>query len=423
MEKKNNRQILIKVCCVIASFCLWLYISNWENPISTYTLKNVSVELINSDSLSQSNLTLAPNQKFSVPITIRGTNLEVMKSKASDFTIVADMSVYAVKQGENRIPVNIVHYPDNVNIQNSNNMWIDVEIDKLSEKTVPVKVKLQGKPKYGYYYLEPTSSQGEVAISGPSKSVDLVSNVIANANIDSLNANLDAEEVLEAVDKSGKSVPNIIIKPQKIQVTVPIKKNETVGTNAVTGGNQTTTADIKSKTVSINVLTSGKQSTGVDIKSIASVDQSIQITGTSNEVDGLTSINTEPIDLSSITGAKTMSVKLALPSGVTTINGTTTVNVKINVDTIIQKTFSANISLANLPDGFTSTLDNNAVNVIVSGDSTIINAIKSGDISGTIDATSFKEGLNNAQPVLSLPQGVKNMGATPNSINVTLTKK
>jgi YbbR domain-containing protein len=118
-----------------------------------------------------------------------------------------------------------------------------------------------------------------------------------------------------------------------------------------------------------------------------------------------------------------MSVKLNLPSGVTIANGSNTVTVKITVDTIIQKTFSVNVNLIKVPDGFNSTLDNDAVNVTVSGDSTTVNAINNGDINATIDGTSFKEGANNAQPVINLPQGVKSVGVDPSTINVTLTKK
>lgn len=363
MEKKNNGKTLIKVCCVIVSFCLWLYISNYENPISTYTIKNVSVELINSDTLAQSNFTLTPNQKFSVPITIRGTDVEVNKARASDFKIVADMSTYAVKEGENKIPVQIVHYPPNVNIENNTNMWVDVVIDKTKEKNVSVIVKASGKPKHGYYSLEPTFSQSEVTVSGPSKLVDLVSGVSATADVDNLNKDLTTEEALEAVDKTGKTVSDITIKPAKIQVTVPIKKNESSTTNVAPEEKQSN----KTNSTNINGVTPGNQQNVVN-----------------------------------------------------NVNGNNT-----NTDSIIEKTFSANISVINVPDGFNSTLDATvAVKVTVSGKSTVINAIKDGDIKGTIDGTSFKEGVNVGQPeVVNLPQGAQSVAIAPTTINVTLTKK
>jgi YbbR domain-containing protein len=402
VEKKNNRQILIKLCCVIASFCLWLYISNVENPISTYVIKNVPVQLINVDALNESKLTVCPNQNFSVSISVRGTSLEVMKAKPSDFKIVADMSEYAVKEGENRIPVEMVHCPNNINIENSNNLWVDVQIDKLYQKNVPIKVKVQGKTKEGYYYLDPNLSETEAIISGPSKYASIVTNVVANVNVENLSKDLDVDSQLEAVDENGKIVDNVSIKPQKVEVTVPINR---------------------SKTVSINVVTVGKQQSGIDIKAIYSVEQSVDIIGNYNKVKNISSINTKPIDVSSISGSNTLSVKLDLPEGISTVSGKNSVNVKINVDTIIQKTFATNINVINLPQGFNCSLDNNSVNVTVSGDSSVINTINSADVKATIDASSFKEGVNSINPVIVVPQGTTNVGVTPSTINATLTKQ
>ncbi|SMC27079.1 YbbR domain-containing protein [Clostridium acidisoli DSM 12555] len=402
MEKKNNRQILIRICCIIASFCLWLYISNVENPISTYVIRNVPVKLINVDALDQSKLTVLPNQKFSVSINVRGTSLELMKIKASDFKIVADMSQYAVKEGENRIPVQIVHYPSNVNIENSSNMWTDVEIDKLYEKNVPIKVKVEGKTRAGYYYLEPALSQADATISGASKYASMISNVVANVNVENLNKDLEIEPKLQAVDKNGKIIDNISIKPQKITVTVPIKKSKSVG---------------------INVVTQGKPPSGIDIKTITSVDEGVDIIGDYDKVKDISTINTKPIDLGSISKSNIISVKLDLPEGISTLSGKNSVDVKIDVDEVIQKTVAANVNIINLPQGFTSAQDNNSVNVTLSGDATIINTINAADVKAVVDASSFKEGVNSGKISVTLPSGVTSTGNSPDTINVTLTKK
>ncbi|EKX80053.1 hypothetical protein CFSAN001628_009408 [Clostridium botulinum CFSAN001628] len=32
-KKSKTKNIIVKICCIIASFALWLYIFNIENPI------------------------------------------------------------------------------------------------------------------------------------------------------------------------------------------------------------------------------------------------------------------------------------------------------------------------------------------------------------------------------------------------------
>lgn len=401
MEKKNKGKFLIKVCCVIASFCLWLYITNVENPISTHVIRNVPVTLTNLDSLAASKLTVIPNQTFSVSISVRGTALEVMKAKASDFKIVADMSEYALKDGDNRIPVEIQNSPSNVNIENNNNLWIDVQIDKLYQKDFPIKVKVQGKPKTGYYYIDPDLSESEATVSGAYRYVSNVSGLVAVVNVENLNKDISSKAQLEAVDKNGKVVNNVSINPEKINVTVPIKKSKTVG---------------------INVVTTGKQQNSVDVKGITAVESSVDIIGDYDIVKNISTINTKPIDLSSITGSNTISVKLDLPSGVSTLNGKDSVDVKVSTDSIIQKVFSTSINVTNLPSGYSSSLSANTVNITLSGDSTVINALNNSDIKATIDATNFKEGVNNGTINVVAPQGTTQSSIQQAAVNVTLVK-
>jgi YbbR domain-containing protein len=402
VEKKTKQQIIIKICCVIAAFCLWLYISNWENPIKTYKLKSVSVELINTDALAQSKLTLSPDQNFNVSLTLRGTDLEVMRARPEDFKIVADMSEYAVKKGDNRIPVQIVHYPNNINIENNNAMWVDVNLDDLHQKTVSVKAKIEGSPKEGYYSSEAVISPSDAIVSGPGKFVNMVKNVIINANVANFNKDVDLSVPLQAVDGAGKIVANVKVQPQNVNVTIPIKK---------------------AKSVSINIKTTGQATNGVNIKSLTPVQSTIDVIGDNDSLNKVSSIDTVPIDLSKITENKTINVRLSLPNGISTLSGDNYINVKATVEGIIQKTFSSNINFINVPSGFNASLDNDKENITVSGDESVINSIKDGDIKCNVDCTSLQEGTHNVQVSVALPQGVTNIASDPSTVKVTIVKK
>ncbi|AJA49667.1 hypothetical protein CPAST_c36110 [Clostridium pasteurianum DSM 525 = ATCC 6013] len=402
MEKKTKQQIVIKICCVIAAFCLWLYISNWENPIKTYRLRNVSVELINTDILTQSRLTLSQGQNFNVTLTLRGTDLEVMRARPDDFKIVADMSEYAVKKGENRIPVQIIHYPSNINIENTNTMWVNVNLDDLHQKTVPIKAKIEGSPKEGYYSSEAVISPGDAIVSGPDKLVNTVKNVIVDANISDLDKDVDLSVPLEAVDDSGKIVNGVKVQPQNASVTIPIKKAKSVG---------------------VNIKTTGQPISGIDIKEINPVYPTIDIIGDSDNLSKVSAIDTVPIDLSKVTENKTIKVKLNLPSGINTVNGDESIDVKTNVEGIIQKIFTVNINLINVPQQFNASLEQKSTDITVSGDKSIVNSIKDGDIKANVDCSSLQEGIHNLQISVALPKGVANISDSPSNVNVTVSKK
>lgn len=119
MDQKSSkkRQIIIQLICLVLSFGLWLYISNVENPVTTYSLDKVPVELINETALNNSGLTLSPNQNVYVDLKLEGPRSELYSIKRDQFKVTVDLGDYVLKKGENSVPVEIVDYPDNINIK------------------------------------------------------------------------------------------------------------------------------------------------------------------------------------------------------------------------------------------------------------------------------------------------------------------
>ena len=95
MDKERKEQLIIKICCVIAAFALWLFITGTENPLTSYKLQNVPVKLLNTDVLTRANLVLVPGQDLTTSLNIKGANTSILLAKkAEDFTVVADLSAY-----------------------------------------------------------------------------------------------------------------------------------------------------------------------------------------------------------------------------------------------------------------------------------------------------------------------------------------
>ena len=149
---------MLRIICVLLSFGLWLYISNVENPLRTYELKNIPVELINEDSLTNSKFAIVNKQQFTVDLKLEGPSSEVVKVKKEDFKIIADMSTYALKNGENTIPVQIINYPENINIKNNGFLGIKVNLEELVQKEFTIKSKVKVTYKEHIYEKEQTIS-------------------------------------------------------------------------------------------------------------------------------------------------------------------------------------------------------------------------------------------------------------------------
>lgn len=414
MEKNRQKQTIIKVFCLLASFCLWLYITNYENPVKTYRLKNVTVKLTNQDYLKQNNFVLLPNQSFSVTLTLKGNSAELYRVRADDFKLVADLSSYALKKGINRIPVRIERSPDNINVIQTEGLWVDVSIDEYSQKTVPVKTNIEGKPSTGSYTYEPSVSLQSVTVSGPAKSIKLVNHVEVNVNVKNLSSDADLKVPAEPVDAKGNLVSGVKVEPNLIEVTVPIKK---------------------AKSVPINIRTTGKIPQGLSLKSVDAQQDSVDIIGTKSELQKVNSIDTEAIDLSKISGDTEVKVKLIKPSNISFVeNEDGKVNVKIttqsipnsntnnnsnnNANNTVNQNLNVSIAYKNLATGLKAELSSSTASVTVLGNSSISNS----DIKAEIDLNGLTEGTYTLPVNLSFPSNVKKISQNPDKITVIISK-
>ena len=136
MDKKSNKKIIVQLVCVILSFALWLYINNVENPVKESTIKNVPVEFVNVESLTNSNLSLVDDEEYTVDVNISGPSNQIYTITKDDFKLKVDLSQYALKQGENTIPVEVVDYPEGINIKNTKSLAVKVKIEACVEKEI-----------------------------------------------------------------------------------------------------------------------------------------------------------------------------------------------------------------------------------------------------------------------------------------------
>ena len=124
MDKKSNKKIIVQFVCFILSFALWLYINNVENPVKDSTIGSVPVEIVNSESLKNSNLSLLEEEEYTVDVNISGPSNQIYTISKEDFKLKVDLSKYALKQGENIIPVEVVDYPEGINIKNTKSIAV-----------------------------------------------------------------------------------------------------------------------------------------------------------------------------------------------------------------------------------------------------------------------------------------------------------
>ena len=413
----KEKNLMVKLVCLLLSFGLWIYISNIENPIKQYTITNIPVQIVNLDVLKEDNLTLAPDQNFTISLTIQGTSTNIYSINKSQFTAVANLSNYTLKSGDNSIPVEITNSPNNVNIKNNGVLRINIKLENITEKTMPVKSELNVTTSNSTYVKNISFSTNQITVSGPEETVNEVSKIVVRGNVTANNSTTTASFPVVAVDSSGNVVNDVVLSTNNVQTTITVEKG---------------------KLVPIKVQTTGELRAGLTLENIIANPNTIKILGSESVLDSTDEILSEPINLNSITGNETIITNLIVPRNITLLPNENEINVDVKVsgadennsenvvngNTETTKTFEIPITIEGNLSGYTANLSSNTVTVVLKGTKKELDNLQASNLSCKVDISKLtKEGgvvsptvdINNENNVLVDSQN-------PQTVDVTFTK-
>lgn len=376
MGKGNkNKSLVAKLICLLLSFGLWLYISNVENPVRTYELKGVPVELINKESISKSNLAIVGEESFTVDLTLEGATSEITKAKKDSFKLTADMSSYALKNGENIIPIQIVSYPQNINIKNNGFLGIKIKLETLITKDVSLKSQVNITYKENIYKKDLTVSPQKATISGPESQVNKVDRGILVGSIENLEKDINKKFPIKFITKDNKEVKGITSNANEAELNIKINNG---------------------KTVPINIKTIGNSNEGISIESMVVEPKSVHIIGEDKILNSINSIDTQEINISNITADAEVNTNLNLPEGVTIQENSQNVKVKFAVKKAqeVTKNISCAVEYTNLNPNLIIDSSKSTANVSISGLESVINSITETELKATVDLSNISEAGN-----------------------------
>ena len=393
MDKGKRKKIIPQILCILLSLGLWLYISNVENPVRTYELKNIPVELVNLAGLKQSEFAIVNDKQFSVDLKLEGPSNEVLKVKKDDFKVIADMSTYALKEGENSIPVQILGYPENVSIKNNGFIGIKVILEKYITKEFEIKSNVNLSYGELVYEKDKSINPKVVTISGGESKVNEVKSAILVGDEKNIISDMKKTYNINFVDDKGEEVKNIDSNITSAELSVSVSQG---------------------KSVSINPQTSGELPEGYILKDIYVNDGKINITGEDSILESIKQIYTQKIDISNFTDDKTINVKLDIPHGIILKGHTDVAEVQIDIEKEepISKELICNVKYYNLPEEFMAEDTTNSVKVKIHGLKKYIDPVNEENIEVKMDLAEIKnEGSFSYVPEVSVPN--------PDKITVT----
>lgn len=399
---KNKQKVIVQLVCILLSLCLWIYVTNIENPIKSYELKNVPVEILNSNSLQDSGLALVPNQNFYVNLKIEGNTQDLFNVDKDSFKIIVDLSEYVLKKGENKVAVNIKESPSSITIKNSNGLTISVNTEEYATNEVPVKSEINITSKSSYYVATPVFSPKTVVVSGPKSLVKKVTKVVAQGEESNASKTIVKDFIISPVDENDNEVIGVKLSEKWVEGTIEINEG---------------------KVVPIKINTTGTLKDGLTLKSISGNITEVGIKGPEDVLRNISEIGTEEINLSEIKDSTNIEIALGIPDKISIYNGKSSINVNISIDKAKTKDFTIAYSIVGAADGLTITPDSNKVTITVSANSDVLDSLTEENFNAQLDVSQYTEaGEYNKAPEVTIVNADNITINNVSEVKLTVTK-
>lgn len=396
---KRNKIISLLLSAVIA-ISLWVYVVTTVTPEDSQWIRNIPVTFTNEDGLfSDRNLTLTKGRNATVDLKVYGKRQDLLKLNNSNITITVDLSDVL---GPGSWPLRYtVEMPETVSdndisIESRSTYEIDVQVDLLSVKEVPVQAVFQGSVADGYVQDSIELEYDTLEISGPQDQVSKVDHAEVVLERTNLSKTVSDSLAYTLVDADGGEVVSdeIHCNVDKIGVmmTVSMVKELPLTVQFIDGGGATEE----------HVVSSIEPST-------------ITVKGSAEDLEGLNSLNIGNIDLSTIptNTSYTGNFSIVLPDNMTNLTGEEMAKVTVELKNLKEKTFRVtNLELANTPSNLKATLGTVSLQIKLRGPSDVIDTITASNIRAVADLSSV--GTSTGQfsvPVDVYVDGFSDVGA------------
>lgn len=407
--KSTKRKILNMALAVLISMGLWLYVVNVENPTGSGHLRDLAVEVQGEETLESRGLMVTELSQERMNLKVTGKKKTLMRLDKKNVYLTVDVSSIT-EVGEWDVTCRPV-FPtqvsaDSITVSSWNDMKVTVTVRKQESKTIPVRGEFIGTEADGCLAGAVETDPATLVVKGPSESLDQVSYALVQVGGESVSDTIQEQinVVLMGTDGQAADVKNVTISATSVQVTVPVRRVVSIPLTVTLqsgGGATAEDADCTISPVSVTVVEEGDGS----------------------DLPGSISLGT--LDLSQVYGKTSYSLPIQLPDGVTGWNCPSFATVTLSLEKLASRQMATeNITLKNVPQGYTAQLVNPKLYVWVRGDPSVVARLNANQIAVEVDLSRANLGdeLQRLPAKVSLVgEGLEGVGIIGTNYSVALT--
>lgn len=288
-----RRNLPYKLLALAIAIIIWTYANEGQNNAT----KELSVPLDIRAIESGLAVTSAPP---SVSVVFQGARAHVESVLAEPDAVSAYVSLKGKSAGRYLLPVNVKVPEGFMGLVKKSAVprEVSVVLEQRTERDFPVAVQFSGPPPVGYRFGSPQLSPDHVTASGTLRQIGAASQLIVAVDTRKATAGgLDDDFPVSALDKDGKPVRGLELSPSKVRLRLDLLKAPA------------------SRVVFVSPNLVGQPPFPFKVAKIQVSPESVAVTGRPEQLENVTTLKTDAIDVSGRTKSFAVLVRVVTPQG------------------------------------------------------------------------------------------------------------
>lgn len=290
-----RQDLAIKVSSILLAVLLWINVGGLPSasPSSLAPVQGTIAQVPVQWRNLPPDLLVQAVEPSAVSITYRASPSVADTLSPSDFAALVDLS----HASAGRLAFNVtVSVPPQVQLVGVNPSRVIFTLESLEKRSFPIQVVLGGTPQEGYRPGEPSLAQATAEVEGLASDVARVQGVQAVVSLQGRAGDLQVNVPLQAVDKDGRPVPGVTVRPGSVQVSVSLELWQT-------------------KEVPVIPVFAGLPAQGYVVLEAKVEPATVEVKGPAARLDALTQIYTRPVSVEGADADVTAQVAVDIPQG------------------------------------------------------------------------------------------------------------
>lgn len=392
----TERPHVVAVFSAVIAVLMWLMVTMVINPDTDITISNIPVDFTyDSRTYTALGLDIVNEPEATVSVKLEGNGSTIGEITGSDIVVYPD---YTSVKGPGAQVLNLIvrisnpRYNSGVTASiSAGSRTATVVFDTIITKTIPVTTKVDNLHLAEGYVLNRTGcTPADVTIKGPETELERIASVVAEATTDKiLSDSISIPVNLRFCDKDGNDADltyaTVSADNVDVNILVYLQRELPLAVNFI---NAPSSFDVNTLKYTLS-------------------QETLTVAGPASQVASLSEISVASFDLSSFVENQSYQLPVALPSGLVSTDGVSTVTLQFNTDNMASKTLSVrNIRVINTPVGLDVKVESDKINdVTVFGPADVLETLGPGNLEAHIDGSdiSVAEGMQNIPVAIVIP--------------------